>query len=292
MLKHFKILILICLNLYSYQSFNIDDFGAIHNDPSYDAAITNGKAFNSALQAANSSLSDRSVIIDAGKWYGMLPDGVIDRLINVTIQLNGKLNSWDDDHSRYPTDTNGHVFDFISIQNTEGLVVSGTGTIEGNGYSWWLNVFQTGVDNRPNLIDLYNSKNLIIDGITVLNAPQYHINVLDALNATIQNVVIYVDIAYNSSTAVTFPLNTDGIDISGKDIYFRNLTIVNFDDAVAVKPTRIGGVWSNCTENLLIEDSYVKYGVGKYQLKSINKTREILIPISYRNFFNSLSLIA
>ena len=61
----------------------------------------------------------------------------------------------------------------------------------------------------------------------------------------------------------TFPLNTDGIDISGKDIYFRNLTIINFDDAVAVKPTRTGGgVYSNCTENLLIENSYVKYGVG------------------------------
>jgi hypothetical protein len=33
----------------------------------------------------------------------------------------------------------------------------------------------------------------------------------------------------------TFPLNTDGIDVSGKNIYFRNLTIQCYDDAVAVK---------------------------------------------------------
>ena len=34
----------------------------------------------------------------------------------------------------------------------------------------------------------------------------------------------------------TFPLNTDGIDPSGTNIVIRNVTITNFDDAVAVKP--------------------------------------------------------
>ena len=58
-------------------------------------------------------------------------------------------------------------------------------------------------------------------------------------------------------------MNTDGIDIQGKDVYFRNLTIQNFDDAVAVKPTHTGqSLYSNCTENLLIEDCKVTYGVG------------------------------
>lgn len=58
-------------------------------------------------------------------------------------------------------------------------------------------------------------------------------------------------------------MNTDGIDIRGKDIIFRNLTIQNFDDAVAIKPTRTGrDVYSNCSENMLIENSFVKYGVG------------------------------
>jgi len=71
-----------------------------------------------------------------------------------------------------------------------------------------LYVFQTGVDNRPNLIELSKSKNLFIDGITLLNAAQYHLNVHDALNATFLNIVIRVGIVYNSTTAVTFPLNT------------------------------------------------------------------------------------
>jgi len=115
----------------TYQVFNIDDFGAIPNDPSYDAAIKNGKAFNLALIAANKSSSDRTVLIEGGKLYGMLPAGDLTRLINVTIQLDGKLNSWDEDHSKYPTDQNGNVLNFISLSDSENLTIKGNGAIEG-----------------------------------------------------------------------------------------------------------------------------------------------------------------
>ena len=64
------------------------------------------------------------------------------------------------------------------------------------------------MDNRPNMIELSKSKNLFIDGITLLNAPVLHVNIRDAINTTIINLVIRVSIVYNSTTAVTFPLNT------------------------------------------------------------------------------------
>ena len=76
-------------------------------------------------------------------------------------------------------------------------------------------VIQTGADNRPNMIELRKSKNLLIDGITLLNAPVLHFNIRDALNATIINVIIRVSVVYNSTTAVTFPLNT-GISLQKK----------------------------------------------------------------------------
>ena len=60
----------------------------------------------------------------------------------------------------------------------------------------------------------------------------------------------------------TFPLNTDGIDPSGANVYIRNVKITNFDDAVAVKPARGNYKIATCAENILVEDSYVKYGVG------------------------------
>ena len=72
----------------------------------------------------------------------------------------------------------------------------------------WLNVIQYGKDNRPHLIALDKPKNLLIDGITLLNSPQYHIIIGNAFNTTILNVAIRVSLVFNSSTAATFPLNT------------------------------------------------------------------------------------
>jgi hypothetical protein len=127
----------------------------------------------------------------------------------------------------------------ISFTNTQNVVIKGNGKIEGFGYSWWMNVIIFGHDNRPSLIDMFEGVNTVIDGISVYNSPQFHFVLYNQMNCFVQNVKIHVDITDDEDSFLkwlpTFPLNTDGIDISGKDIYFRNLTIQMFDDAVAVK---------------------------------------------------------
>ncbi len=192
----------------------------------------------------------------------MLPAGQVSNLVNVTIQIDGTINAWNGDLSKWP----GGGDTLISLSDTYGLVIKGNGKIDGFGYSWWVFVILNGTDNRPNLIDIGTAKDTLIEGIQLFNSPRYHLNLANTLNMTVQNVLIHVDVDSNKSIIdliPTFPLNTDGIDISGKDIYFRNLSIECFDDAVAVKPIHKGGSkYSDCTENLLVEDSYVKYSVG------------------------------
>ena len=60
----------------------------------------------------------------------------------------------------------------------------------------------------------------------------------------------------------TFPLNTDGIDPSGKNILIERVKITNFDDAVAVKPMDKNGKIATCSENVMVMDLEVWYGVG------------------------------
>jgi len=60
----------------------------------------------------------------------------------------------------------------------------------------------------------------------------------------------------------TFPLNTDGIDTYGRNFTFRNLKITNFDDTVVPKPSQRGDWGSNCTQDILVENCEVVYGVG------------------------------
>ena len=59
-----------------------------------------------------------------------------------------------------------------------------------------------------------------------------------------------------------FPLNTDGIDPSGKNVYIHDIVVQNYDDVVAVKPAHKGYTLSDCSENMLIERVNVTYGVG------------------------------
>ena len=62
-----------------------------------------------------------------------------------------------------------------------------------------------------------------------------------------------------------FPLNTDGIDVRGRNILIERVNITNFDDAIAVKPE--SGKYrpqSNlkCTENILVRDVNVYWSTG------------------------------
>jgi len=257
---------LIIIKLFSFalicKSINIDDFGAKSNDTSYETAILNGLAFNKALNAANSSMSDRSVLIQSNKVYTMLPAGFVYNIINVTILLEGKLNAFNGDINKWPKDQNGHSYSFILIKYTQGLVIKGNGSINGHGFAWWLNVVLTGEDNRPNLLDISSGKDTLIQGISVYNSPQYHLFLMDQLDLIVENVLIRVDV-FDDKILAMFPLNTDGIDISGRNIHLKNLTIQNFDDAVAVKALkRFESNFTNCTENILVENSSIKYGVG------------------------------
>jgi polygalacturonase len=235
---------LLCSPL-THAAFNIEDFGAKPDVYSLEQALLNGKAFHLAVLAANASATDRTVIVQAGRNYTILPHPKpLSDLIGITIEFDGTFYAWHENEVDWPKDpNNGGCWSLIYFVNTQGLVFRGNGVIEGNGYMWWWTVILTAHDNRPNLFTISTSKDTLIEGIMVRNAAQYHMNFNDSLNMTVQNIVIHVELNDKALDDIlpTFPLNTDGIDISGRDIYFRNLTIQCYDDAVAVKPTYIGG---------------------------------------------------
>jgi polygalacturonase len=48
----------------------------------------------------------------------------------------------------------------------------------------------------------------------------------------------------------------------GRNIHIRNCNIENFDDAVAVKPLNGNNKIAQCSENVLVENVYIRYGLG------------------------------
>lgn len=112
--------------------------------------------------------------------------------------------------------------------------------------------------NRPHLLRMDRVKNVRIEGIRWVNSPMYHMFLIDIDNFYIADFEIFVDVYEQKKLAQkhgkwdyklnipTFPLNTDGIDPSGTNIHIRNVTITNFDDAVAVKPANGGYKVATC----------------------------------------------
>ena len=151
--------------------------------------------------------------------------------------------------------------------------MNGSGIIDGQGYDWWVDVIlQQHEHGRPNLIQFEVSTNLIILNLTFQNSPAWHVNLWDMENIYIAGVTIYTDAeqqaklvadaGYTIKDLPTFPLNTDGFDIAAVNVLIENVTITNYDDAVAVKPCHQEYTYCKCSSNMVIQNANVIYGVG------------------------------
>jgi len=123
------------------------------------------------------------------------------------------------------------------------------------------------------LIAMERVENIEISGVRFQNSPQYHLDLRDIKNCYIHDCVIYVDVVkqkelyrqfgyLNEFEIPTFPLNTDGIDPQGINILIENVSITNYDDAVAVKPQSGANYFSSCSQDMIIRNCNVSFGLG------------------------------
>ena len=115
-------------------------------------------------------------------------------------------------------------------------------------------------------------------GVRLINSPQFYVYSEDIVNFWLHDFEIRTDIMgqmvlgqlfgefdYMGNGFLTlpaFPFNTDGIDFSGKNVLVERIKITNFDDAVVVKPSRGDDVLTTCSENIMVRDCEVNFGVG------------------------------
>lgn len=138
------------------------------------------------------------------------------------------------DVADYPvrTDAPWRRLSLLHADNAEDIVIAGGGTIDGNGKVWWgavLNRTKGSHENqRPLLIDLTHTKQILIEGVTVQNSPQYNITAFWCDGLTVRNVRIV-------NPARGAP-NTDGIDpVSTSHVLIEHDYIDTGDDNVAIK---------------------------------------------------------
>lgn len=115
-------------------------------------------------------------------------------------------------------------------------------------------VFGEGRFLRPNFIQPYRSRNVLIEGIKIINSPMWEIHPVLSANITVREVTI-----------ITHGPNNDGCDPeSSRDVLIENCLFDTGDDCIAIKSGRDNdgrrvGVPS---ENIIVRNCVMKDGHG------------------------------
>jgi polygalacturonase len=180
---------------------------------------------------------------------------------------------------------------FIYAFDRQDIAVTGSGTLDGqaNSEHWWLwngsplfgggsgmpnqmsarrRLFQMGDDDipvkervfgegsylRPNFMQLYRCRNVLIEGVTVKNSPMWQIHPVLCTNVTVRGV-----------TMVSYGPNNDGCNPeSCRDALIEDCLFDTGDDCIAIKSgrNRDGRRVGVASENIVIRNCRMKNGHG------------------------------
>ena len=263
------------------QDFIITDYGAV-GDGATDCTL----AFSNAIAACHAG-GGGSVVVPAGTFL----TGAIHLLSNVNLHVeSGGLIRFSTNppaylpvvYTRYESTEVMNFSPFIYAFEQENIAISGEGTIDGQGqlgpwYGWKTSgladqdgntlvamgntnlpvaqrIFGAGHYLRPNFVQPFRCRNVLIEGVTFINSPMWVLNPVYCTNVTVRNV-----------TVISTGPNSDGCDPdSATDVLIRDCSFSEGDDCIAVKAGRDGdGRRVNIpSQNIVIQNCRFQNGHG------------------------------
>lgn len=169
---------------------NVDDFGAKRGDKT--AAVKNTAAINATLAALKPGDTLRFL---AGEPYHVTVGIAASGLHNVTISLEGQL-IFSNDFSLYPLSV-GWARNMFDISSSSFVTVTGGGSLDGQGQIWWdkliLGEEPVRSIGRPHMMVFYNCTDMILERLTLINSPQFHVQFETSARVTIRYIRVTVD---------------------------------------------------------------------------------------------------
>lgn len=184
---------------------------------------------------------------------------------NITFELEkGATLLGSPDHADYPAHTEFREPDLqplVSATDAQNLAITGAGTIDGNGASWWAEARKIGDHGvlghhpRPKLIILDHCKHVRVEGITIQNSPMW------------QLVPYYTDDIVIRDVRILAPPhspNTDAIDpFSSSHVVIDHVYSDVGDDNVAIKSGAINSPGPDApSRDITITDCTFVHGHG------------------------------
>ena len=261
------------------RDFKITDYGAVANN---EKDCTD--AFRRAISAAHQAGGGR-VVVPSGKFMTgaihlkskvnlYVSDGAV---INFSLEPEKYMPVV---YTRFEGTECMNYSPLIYAYEQENIAVTGKGILDGQASdkNWWRwkktqgsdvntlrdqgekgepvrqRIFGTGKELRPNMIQPYKCKNVLIEGVTIKNSPMWHIHPVLSTNVTVRNVRV-----------IGHGPNNDGCNPeSCKDVLIENCYFDTGDDCIAIKSGRNndGRRVNMPSENIVIRNCQMKDGHG------------------------------
>jgi polygalacturonase len=277
--------------------FDVTRFGAVA-----DGRTLNTAAIQKAVDAA-AQQGGGTVVIPAGRFLSgsiFLKDRVALHLEKNAVLLGSPNIA---DYPKRNTRIEGHFepwrMALVNAENLNGLRISGEGTLDGNGISYWAAFWQRRRENpkctnleveRPRLVFISRCRNARIEGVCLRYSGFWNLHLYDCEDVTIENLSILAPTRHTKHRNYMTPEllkaaeqetserrspvkdnilgpSTDGIDIdSSRRITIRRCYISVNDDNIALKGSKgpLAGEDRDSppVEDILIEDCDIGDGNG------------------------------
>jgi len=259
--------------------FTITDYGAVADNKT-DCT----DAFKRAISAAHQAGGGR-VVVPPGSFI----TGPIHLKSNVNLHVSdGAIIKFFVDpnkympavYSRFEGTECMNYSPLVYAYEQENIAITGKGILNGqaNDENWWQwkktqgndvnalrnqgekgepvdqRIFGIGKQLRPNMIQPYKCKNILIEGVTIKNSPMWHIHPVLSTNVTVSNVRV-----------IGHGPNNDGCNPeSSKDVLIEGCYFDTGDDCIAIKAGRNndGRRVNVPSENIVIRNCQMKDGHG------------------------------
>ena len=261
------------------QDFKVTDYGAVA-DNQKDCT----DAFEQAVSAAHKAGGGRVVVPPGSYMTGPIH---LKSNVNLYVSDGAVINFFVDPNKYMPvvyTRFEGtecmNYSPLVYAYEQENIAITGKGILDGRASddNWWRwkrtqgsdvnalrkmgdsgvpvsqRTFGGGKQLRPNMIQPYKCKNVLIEGVTIKNSPMWHIHPVLSSNVIVRNVRV-----------IGHGPNNDGCNPeSSKDVLIEGCYFDTGDDCIAIKAGRNndGRRVNVPSENIVIRNCQMKDGHG------------------------------
>ncbi|KAH8668449.1 family 28 glycoside hydrolase [Xylariales sp. PMI_506] len=182
-----------------------------------------------AIESAIASCPSGTIYFPAATTYYINSVLSFTGCVGCTFQLEGTLklasdtSYWDGKTAQ------------LSVSGINGLKIyssTGSGLIDGNGQDAYDLFAEDSSYDRPTLLYITGSSNVVVQNLKIKNPP----NVFISAASSATNIVFSSLTMTAASKSTNLAKNTDGFDISGSYVTISDVSVSNDDDCIAFKP--------------------------------------------------------